>query len=223
MKILVIHHTHGNEIDVTKLFTHNLDLLCGNPRAWDAGVRFTETDLNRSFGVEVPTSYEEKRAKALEPILAEYDFVLDVHSTMSGETNAVISVHDTPLEREMAQWLAPNYVYIKHDMSLVSKAKNGLVLELGGHKSFTRYQNAISNFVHKTYRHEVKCWEAFDTFARKSRACSTPWRNYDAVRKGDVVGVCDGVEEVAMCDFVPFLWGENAYKDMYGFMLRPLQ
>lgn len=58
MRILVLGGMHGNErlgIDLVQLLQikpiAGVDALIANPRAVARNVRFTESDLNRSFGV----------------------------------------------------------------------------------------------------------------------------------------------------------------------------
>lgn len=92
MKILVIGGTHGNErlgVELVTLLKRNpikgVDALIANPRAVAKKVRFTETDLNRSFaGGE---SYEQRRAMELRDITAPYDIVLDFHNTQTPDNN----------------------------------------------------------------------------------------------------------------------------------------
>ena len=93
MKILVIGGTHGNEslgIELVRLLRERLikgvDTLIANPRAVAAGVRFVETDLNRSFGGKA-SGYEERRACEITRLVAQYDLVLDFHNTQAANNN----------------------------------------------------------------------------------------------------------------------------------------
>jgi hypothetical protein len=88
--------THGNEvggIDVLNTFLQLLQsgIICppfsmgfsiGNPAGVKANRRFTERDLNRSFGQTSSTHEEEKRARALEPLLDRTSLFLDFHQTI---------------------------------------------------------------------------------------------------------------------------------------------
>jgi hypothetical protein len=94
MKILVLGGTHGNEllgVRLVKLLQEkpikSVDAVIANPRAVAAGVRFTESDLNRSFGDASPNTYETKRAAELEELTASYDVVLDFHNTQTPNNN----------------------------------------------------------------------------------------------------------------------------------------
>ena len=103
--ILIIGAQHGDErlgprldrflkSDTTGRFA-TVDYLCGNPRAYRRNVRFTETDLNRSYGVAHPASYEEKRAhKILQIIEAKkYDYVLDIHTSRADVGHFFLATH----------------------------------------------------------------------------------------------------------------------------------
>ncbi len=94
--ILIIGAQHGDERLGHKLYRHlmlarhngkyrNVDFICGNPKAYRANKRFIETDLNRSYAVERPQTYEEKRAAKLLQKIArgKYDYVLDIHTSRS--------------------------------------------------------------------------------------------------------------------------------------------
>jgi succinylglutamate desuccinylase len=89
-KILFIACTHGDEQVGKWLWNNNpqgynsfyqWQVIIGNPKAMKLGVRYTESDLNRSFNKKETTSYEEKRARELTPIIQKYDVLYDIHQT----------------------------------------------------------------------------------------------------------------------------------------------
>lgn len=94
MKILVLGGMHGNELLGVKLVRSlgeqpiaGVDVCMANPRAVERIERYTETDLNRSFGVVTPQSYEERRAVELQELAAQYDLVLDFHNTQTANND----------------------------------------------------------------------------------------------------------------------------------------
>jgi len=98
MRILVIGGTHGDERTGIEVAVHlmnskfqGIDALISNRRAVNLGKRFVETDLNRSFGVEHPKSYEEFRARMISSKLRQYDLVLDFHNTTSKTTCGIVT------------------------------------------------------------------------------------------------------------------------------------
>jgi len=104
--ILVICAQHGNE-KLGPLFKEYvkkhypalfclLDFMTGNPKALKMGVRFTDTDLNRSYGKASPKSYEERRASVITSYIRRTSptLVLDMHTTTTTQPNILI-VADT--------------------------------------------------------------------------------------------------------------------------------
>ncbi len=106
MKILLSTTVHGDErhahqvgSEVQKLIkkegNSNIDLLVAHDKAYKLNKRFLETDLNRSFGVEIPLSFEEKLAVKIRNKLErdDYDLVLDMHNTKASGTTCAIVVN----------------------------------------------------------------------------------------------------------------------------------
>lgn len=94
-RVLVIGGTHGNErlgIQLVSLLKKNplpnIDAIIANPRAVAANTRYTESDLNRSFGDLFPGTYETRRAKYLRAVTGQYDVVLDLHNTMTPDNDS---------------------------------------------------------------------------------------------------------------------------------------
>lgn len=89
MKILVLGGMHGNEplgLAVVKLFedrpVKGVDVMYANEEAIKQNVRFTSTDLNRSFpGKTKDADYEATRAAEIMKRVGRYDVVLDFHNT----------------------------------------------------------------------------------------------------------------------------------------------
>ncbi|HSX16213.1 MAG TPA: succinylglutamate desuccinylase/aspartoacylase family protein [Candidatus Saccharimonadales bacterium] len=92
--ILFIAATHGNEefsIPVLERLgeqypkaEYGYDWVVGNPRALEAGVRYTEKDLNRSApGDKDSPYYEERRAAELVELSHDYDVVIDLHGSVA--------------------------------------------------------------------------------------------------------------------------------------------
>lgn len=95
-KILLLGSQHGNELLGIRLYEYlhykypelfsSVDYLCANPAAFSTNKRFTESDLNRSYGRDAHT-YEEKRAEEILSIIeaSSYEYVLDLHTSTSKE------------------------------------------------------------------------------------------------------------------------------------------
>lgn len=95
--VVIIAGIHGNEPCGMRAFDEILPTLAidagrvtfmlGNPKAIERGVRFIDANLNRLFKPDelIPdtqkSSYEYARSRELMPLLAQADFVLDIHSS----------------------------------------------------------------------------------------------------------------------------------------------
>ena len=100
--ILLIGASHGNELLGPKLFSHLLqrrkevlervDMLIGNPRAFAAHKRYTESDINRSYNTTLDT-YESRRADYIKNYIAinKPDLVIDFHTTTAVQLNCLIT------------------------------------------------------------------------------------------------------------------------------------
>lgn len=74
-----------------------IEVLVGNPKAVEMNTRFLKKNLNRLFDIhmlcndasaeEEGYTYELQRAKLIAESIRCADFVLDIHSTSSGELN----------------------------------------------------------------------------------------------------------------------------------------
>lgn len=93
-QILFILATHGDEsfsIEVLKKLEkampreeYGYDWVIGNENALKKGLRSTDADLNRSAPGNIGSSvYEERRAIELIKLTNKYNFVIDIHGTVS--------------------------------------------------------------------------------------------------------------------------------------------
>lgn len=100
-KILAIISTHGNELLGPNVLAYmlskrsklleDIEFIMANPRAYAKNVRYTESDLNRSYGLGLDT-YEGRRAKVIEERirLLEPELVLDFHTTTAEQPDILI-------------------------------------------------------------------------------------------------------------------------------------
>ena len=101
-KILAIISTHGNELLGPNLLAYmltkrsklleDMEFVMANPRAYVKDVRYTESDLNRSYGLGLDT-YEGHRAKMIEERirLLQPELVLDFHTTTAEQPDILIT------------------------------------------------------------------------------------------------------------------------------------
>jgi hypothetical protein len=114
-RILVIGAQHGDErlgpriqraLQSEKTTRYEtVDYLCGNPRAYRKNVRFTETDLNRSYDTLPAVTYEQQRAQRILKMIAagNYDYVLDVHTSRADVGRFFLATHlGEPIRRAIS-------------------------------------------------------------------------------------------------------------------------
>jgi len=145
MNILLLGSQHGTELLGDMLYAyiqkHAVDLLphitfmIGNPKAHAAGVRFIESDMNRSYDGTLAT-YESSRAEYIKHYIEneKFDVVLDLHSTTSKQDPCLIVKDIYDENRNMIKSLSIDKVIImKHpvvDTSLIGVFRHSIVIEI---------------------------------------------------------------------------------------------
>lgn len=104
MKILLLASQHGDELLGDYLHTHlkihyshllqHISFKIANPKAYKLGVRYIDSDLNRSYN-KGPATYERRRASYIKRYIREqaFDLILDLHTTVCIQPPCMI-VHD---------------------------------------------------------------------------------------------------------------------------------
>ncbi|PID32750.1 hypothetical protein CR956_00825 [Candidatus Saccharibacteria bacterium] len=139
MKILIVGVQHGNEvfgadvIEYCKDKYSTVDGVLANPRAYKKGIRFCETDMNRSYNLDKASSYEEKRAIEILKMSADYDLVIDIHTTTADmEFVSIIADYNYMVARALSfvstePVVKMEFPTVKH--SLIGSVQNSLSLE----------------------------------------------------------------------------------------------
>ncbi len=165
--IAIVGGTHGNEytgvyairklrIDqIQKRWSElNIQLVIGNPRAYEKCVRFIDSDLNRAFlrrdleNFDL-ASYEANRAKIINQIIGpkdspKTDFMIDIHTTTANMGVSIILVGTSANEYRIASYIQSKmhgcHIYLipaeaygdrsEHSF-LSSLAPHGFALEVG--------------------------------------------------------------------------------------------
>ena len=251
---LIVGATHGHEvlgvriIDELKKLTSgkNIEMVIGNPLAYERGVAFVESDLNRSFPGNPRGTYEQRRAYELMNAITAADFVVDIHSTRTttspDEAMCIVVRWDDEM-RDLIRFLAPPKVLVmRHNASgaLIAHAKTGIALEYGANESIYAYERALHNICALLARfgsldnnpysppERIDATEVFEVYGvvpKPQGACvfDVSVRNFVEVKKGERIAVCGKDEILADETFIPILFGKNRYKDIFGFKARFLE
>ena len=153
MRIAVVGGTHGNEpvgIEVIQHLErrppdnpiHSFETFLANPRAFEIGRRFVDSDLNRTFGKNGRgEGYEVERSKELtEKITGRFDFIMDLHTTTSNMGITIILTQTDDTTRQAAAYLKskhPDLVLIETIKTddeccyVCNMAPSGFIFEVG--------------------------------------------------------------------------------------------
>jgi len=160
-RILIVGAQHGDErlgprinrfIRAGKTGRYEtVDYICGNPRAYRRNIRFTETDLNRSYDTLPARTYEQKRAQKILQIIAagKYDYVLDVHTSRADVGRFFLATHlGEPIRSVVAASsfdriaIMPPHVA---DCSLIGQVEQAISIEYD--RRLARTQQAMAEVV----------------------------------------------------------------------------
>lgn len=197
-----------------------------NPRAYGAGVRFVEKNLNRVFAPHpAPSCYEERLADALVPLVARHDCLLDLHSLSAGDAPFVFRDYSDAATVAFAGALGvadvvtgwPQMYSGTGDVDTGAYARSvgkvGVTVECGRHGSAesaeTAYRAVRAAMAHLGLAEGERPLPAAARVIRAERIFRKErpgefvraWKNFDAVRAGEKVGsYADGSELKAPAD-----------------------
>lgn len=221
-RVLVVGCQHGDERLGARIHRYlirnrssmaGVDYICGNPRAYRANVRYIETDLNRSYGVPDPKSYEQRRAGRILDYIdsGNYDFVLDVHTTTSDSQSFFLATTlNQPIRRIIACSSIQKVVLMPPaiaECSLIGNAKAAVSIEYN--KTLARTQEALCGLI--------------DIIRNLATGRSAGVQTREIYSVKDVISLGahlapDARNFTLTADgFYPVLIGENTYRDHRGF------
>lgn len=246
-KIIIFVATHGDEKnglyvkkELNKKFKKHpvkngtVDFVVANPLALKRGVRFIETDLNRSFPGNAKGSHEEKIAAKLYKLVGRADIAIDIHSTKSALKNALIVTKYDKKTREVVNMVKPENLLIMEvtrNTALISNAKIGIAFEYGKDRSAAVVKKVSEDITRlliglnmvelnqKERKIQTKVFRVYDTFPKKiGEKLSDSIKNYCKVKKGSIVAKGKDYVVRAKEDFYPILFGKRNYREIFGFI-----
>lgn len=206
--IVFVAGMHGNErMPVQALTEAGVDFILGNPRAYELNVRFTEKDLNASFGV-LSDSHESKQAAEILQKINEGDTVLDFHTTEAESTPFVIIVDKKMIPLAEKTGLT-RVVLMKHnikqDHALINY-RDGISIEAGTHTDRKSYDTtlAVARSVRQNKKYPISLYEVYDEISEPGE-----YINFEEHPAG----------------FIPVLANESAYElsGLFGLKARKIE
>lgn len=212
-----------------------LVLRIGNPLAKLKNKRFIDQDLNRSFPGNIKGNHEEKLAHKLKLLVSKADFVIDTHTSTADTKSFAIVTKTSKSVRKLVNALNPYKVVIM-DKNISKKAliyycKAGISLEYGKNTSkkfITQDIMAILGKLEmidfkKRKRNQTKLYSVTNTLRRNDGyVLNKRIRNFKLVKKGDIIANFGQKKLRATKNFYPILFGEKAYKDIFGFIAEKI-
>lgn len=245
MKVVLNILTHGDETvglavakEITKLKIIKGELLVhkANELAYKKRKRFIDQDLNRSFPGNAKGNHEQKLAAKILPLVKSADIVIDIHSTTSGLKDALIVTRVNKKTRELIEVIAPKYLlYMRATKSnaLISEANIGIAFEYGSNSdkaALREIQLGIKRIlshlgmIETTYlksRRKTLWLDVYKMVPKPEKAILLKTiKNYKLIAKGTKFASCEGEDIRSKEDFYPIIFGENSYKDIFGFAAR---
>lgn len=214
-----------NFIESQKEFKKPVKFIIANEKALEAGERFLDADLNRSFPGDAESDKHEERLAARIMEEVEGTKILDIHTTHSYPHPFATFSNLNDETRELLQSAGvKNAVYFPESSGTLNEHFDGVVVEAGHQGTSQAVRNAqgvIRNFL--AAEEVIKGdYERTDPVVyRYEDTVEGDWdfkaENFKKVEKGEVYAVKDGEELVAEKDFYPVLMSTNGYDGQLGF------
>lgn len=250
--ILVIGCVHGDELIGERVIRElrqfvilkgTLVTVLANMRAMEQGKRFIDKDLNRSFPGSPKGNHEEQLAHSLIPLLKEADIVLDIHSTTTDTTSAIILTKVNQSIRQLLSIFNPKRVVVMEKnvgkTALTGFCKAGISFEYGKDKNEKAYKETLADVIKileghgmieekkkkiSKAPHITEYFEVLGTLERPAGLkLDDTIRNFSLVRKGEVIAKGNTHLQKAPRNFYPLLFGPISYKEIWGFMAKKVK
>ncbi len=248
--------SHGNEVlglhvieKIKNLKIVNGSITCNiaNAQAVLHNKRFIDSDLNRSFPGKQNGNNEEQIAFYMMLYMSNFDYIIDVHSTVSGIQNCIIIEDDSKEVQKMISVCEHVktilYMTATKGISIFTATRHenkiipAIAFEYGDNSLGTiekTYQDVVNIFsmlgVVKSIIDKKSCntseqFECYEIYSKNETDTLNPTvKNYELIHHGDIVGYTqDGKQIISDSDFYPVLFGESHYKTIFGFKARKKQ
>lgn len=236
MRTLFVVCQHGDEktpLEVIKQYFQRVPFLLANPKAYEKGTRYIETDLNRSFPGNSSGTMEERLAeKVLKKINGEsFDCVIDLHTASCSTPAFTILTKDTPMCISLAQSAGVNkVVYMSGDLAsgkaLIDHIPLGISIEFGQEGTKETAKRIYSFFMHylesKKSLHKLEFYKVFAVLKKESgtEKLVAKVKSFSLVKKGDPLITKNKNIIYSSEDFYPILARSKNYKNLHCLMAK---
>lgn len=218
--ILLVASQHGNETIGEQLYHYiqkhapdissRITFVIANPLAYSMGKRYVETDMNRSYVLTRPQTYEEYMAHGLLTHInrSHYDLVLDMHTTHCVQPPSLLMApNSNGAVRAFIQASSiENNVLIDHEIvrtSLIGRARNAVSIEL---QQETVNDTALARITDDMHRYMS---------TQTINVVRHRYRIYDLIEKREITeGEAQNFRNFSLSSqgFYPILVGNNSYR-----------
>ena len=233
MKIAVVCCMHGNEpygLEVVKRLPASIPCFIANKDALKENRRYLDVDLNRCFPGDENGNREERIANDLKLKLKDFDYVIDLHSTSNDCSIFGIITNPDREKIEFARRLGLKKLVVMgggfgNGKALIDHVKCGISLEVGKHLRAENVEDAcnlIMNFLgDKNKNSEIEIYEV--TKKLRKNAENILIKNFENVKKGQLITFDDNNKQYAEEDFTAVLVNEEAYEGVLCLMARKIK
>lgn len=224
MKLLLLGSQHGNETLGDALYAHlrehhpdllpTIEFVIGNPRAHKQNVRFTESDMNRSYNAQIAT-YESRRAQKIQRLIkhANFDLVLDLHTTACVQPPSVLVSDVTPQRvRYLRASFIDKIVVMRHPVvtsSLLHNNPNVVAIEINQNEVNVALLDNLAQDIRRYIKNQTLPMPRFaypvDHLLLKSEVSLDQARKLINFKRSSA-------------GFIPILTGKNSYKKNTHYM-----
>lgn len=253
IKVIVIGCVHGDELVGQKIIRKlrrlrivngTLITIIANTKALKAKKRFIDQDFNRAFPGSLKGNYEERLAHGMLTYLKKADFVLDIHSTTTDTTSAIILTKINRKIKNLLKLFNPKRVILMEKKvaktALTGYCEAGISFEYGKDKSRTTYKETLGDIIKilselkllstknsgltegkSAIPHKTEYFQVLGTLSHTPGfKLNRDIKNFSLVRRGEVVAQKRSSVQKAPRDFYPLLFGPKSYKEIWGFMAK---
>lgn len=245
--VIVVGGMHGDErvgLKVFKKIKRNLiiskgtlKLVTANRRALLKGVRFIDSDLNRSFPGNIKGGVEGMLAVKLTKIVSDCDYLLDLHSC--SVPSPAFCIIRTKNKLKLAKRTNLSNVVMfplqkQRGRSLIDQVKNGMGLELGAYENLSTTEagfNSVVNFIssldmikrRKPIPRKISVFRIRGNVYRdEGFVRNRGIKNLKLVKKGTILGRVGKSKMFSERDFYPVLFGQRSYGNILSFEAEKL-